>query len=270
MGVQGAEVALGQVEVPEGARYVALDGIDPAEVLLHDGQRQIQIELPAQALGLVQIRFGGRELMAVPVCDRAVGQNALQPQVISRPAQGGHGRPEAEQRGVELPEQVEDCPALRLRPGPGRAVKAGHRAGDLAHSLLRPAADAQRKGQPQPRLGGLLGRAGPVGQIDGRPQVTHRAVDVLQVRGGDPDGALGDGLGGEIALGVRLPHDRGGEGDRASRVGLREPQNLADPSGRAHPRSLARINPAVDVSRPGPRRLQQVRRQLPKGRVHAE
>ena len=80
----------------EGARYVALDGIDPAEVLLHDRQRQIQIELPAQALGLVQIRFGGRELMAVPVCDRPVGQNALQPQVISRPPQRGHGRAEAD------------------------------------------------------------------------------------------------------------------------------------------------------------------------------
>ena len=96
MGVQGAEVALGQVEVPEGARYVALDGIDPAEVLLHDGQRQIQTELPAQALGLVQIRFGGRELMAVPVCDRTVGQDALQPQMISRPPQGGNGRAETD------------------------------------------------------------------------------------------------------------------------------------------------------------------------------
>ena len=69
--------------------------------------------------------------------------------------------------------------------------------------------------------------------------------------GRDPDGALGDGLGGEIALGMRLLHDRGGEGDRASRVGFREPQNLADPSRRAHPSSLARIKPGVDVSKPG-------------------
>jgi len=129
-------------------------------------------------------------------------------------------------------------------------VKGGHRAGDLVHSLLRPAADAQRKRQPQPRLGGLFGRAGAVGQIDGRPQVPHRAVEVLQVSGGDPDGALGDGLGGEIALGARLPYDRGGQGDRAVRVGLREPQNFADPSGRLHSSSLARIKPAVDVSRP--------------------
>src|SRR5262249_19226492 len=88
-------------------------------------------------------------------------------------------------------------------------------------------------------------------QVDGRPQVTHRAVEVLQVGGGDPGGALGDRLGGEIALGARLPHDRGGEVDRASRVGLCEPQNLADPSGRAHPSSLARINRGVDVSGPG-------------------
>ena len=160
------------------------------------------------------------------------GDGGQHGQVGPAPAQGGHSRPEAAQRGVELPEQVEDRPALRLRPGPGRAVKAGHRAGDLAHSLLRPAADAQRKGQPQPRLGGLLGGAGPVGQVDGRPQVTHRAVDVLQMRGGDPEGALGVGLGGEIALGVRLPHDRGGESDRASRVGLRDPsaRRLRPPS----------------------------------------
>jgi hypothetical protein len=130
-------------------------------------------------------------------------------------------------------------------------MKAGQRAGDLTHSLLRPAADAQCERQPQLRLRGLLGGVGAVGQIDGRPQVTHRAVEVLQVRGGDPDGALGDGLGDEIALGVRLPDHRGGDGDRVSRIGLREPQNLADPSGRAHSSSLAWINRAVDVSRPG-------------------
>ncbi len=89
--------------------------------------------------------------------DRTVGQHPLQPEVIPRPAQRGHGRAVADERVVELPEMKEDRGALCFCPGPGRAVQVGQRGVDLAHALTRPAADAQHERQPYPRLRGLVG-----------------------------------------------------------------------------------------------------------------
>ncbi len=86
--------------------------------------------------------------------------------------------------------------------------------------------------------------------------MVYRGVEVGQVHGCDPDGALGDGLGGVIPPSVRLPRHWRGEGDRSSRVSLGQPQKFGDLFPRVHVRSLARNLPidippgSVDVSNP--------------------
>ncbi len=178
--------------------------------------------------------------MAIPVGDRAVAEHTLQPQVISRPAQGGHRRTVARKRVIELSEQVEDCGALCLRPRSARAMKIGQRGSDLVHSLTRSAADAQREGQPYPRLRGQAGRSSPVAQADRQAKVANSGVDVIQMHGGDPQCPLGDRFACEVVPGPRLLRELGCDDDRFARIGLCEPQHLIARFSRLHARSLAR------------------------------
>ena len=76
----------------------------------------------------------------------------------------------------------------------------------------------------------------------------HRCVKVGQVHGRDPDGALGDGLGGEILLGVHLLRHGGGKRERFPRVCLGQPQKFGDLFPHVHIRSLAR-NVPIDIPR---------------------
>jgi len=129
-------------------------------------------------------------------------------------------------------------------------VQVGQLGVDLAHSLARPAADAPHERQPYPSLRGLVGRFSTIGQPDRGPEVVYRGVEIGEVHSRDPDGALGDGLGVVVPLGVRLLRHGGGKGDRSSRVSLGQPQKFGYLFPRVHLRSLARNLP-IDIPQAG-------------------
>ncbi len=84
-----AQAPFGKVEVVQRGRDIAAQCADPAKVLIHEPQRQVQVEFRAQLRGLVQVGLGGGELLPIAVQHRPVAQNLVHPPVIVGAAQDG-------------------------------------------------------------------------------------------------------------------------------------------------------------------------------------
>jgi hypothetical protein len=234
-GSKVAQPAFDEVEVVERARHVATERADPAEVLLDERERQVQAERAVQLLRLAQVGLGGGELVPLAIQDAPVGQDLLEPLVISGATQYGQRALVARERLLEPAEIMQNDPALRLCPGSFDAVdvpevleipQLAEQGIDLAQRLARATSYVENEGQPQPRRGGKRGRAGSVAERDRGPQMPQGGVGILQVQRGEPQRALGDRYGGHVVLRPRLPGDRGRQRDRPAGIGLCQPQRL--------------------------------------------
>jgi hypothetical protein len=155
----GTEAPLGLVEVVQRGRHVTTQATDPAEILVHESQREIQPGHGAQARGLVQVTFRGGKLLPVSVQDCPVGQHPLHPHMIGGTAQH-------RQRGLIVgksllkpAELIQDRAALRLSSRLRHAGQVSERRFDLTQGLPRPSAHIQGKCQRHPGFAGEFGRA---------------------------------------------------------------------------------------------------------------
>ena len=78
-----AETLLSHPEVAKRGWHVTTQAADPAKILVHEPQRQIQPVLGTQLRSLIQIGLGGGELLSVPVEDAPVVHDPLHPQMIA-------------------------------------------------------------------------------------------------------------------------------------------------------------------------------------------
>src|SRR5690349_16158161 len=92
--------------------HVATQGIDPAQVLIHEPGGKPDPQLLGETPGLAQVSYRGAELATVPVDDCAVKKDPPHPQVIIRAAQLRESAVMGSERLVKPAEQLQDRATL--------------------------------------------------------------------------------------------------------------------------------------------------------------
>ncbi len=141
---------LRRIEMAERRRHVATQGIDPAQVLVHEPGGKPDPQVLAETPGFAQVSYRGPELAAVPVDDPAVEEDPLHPQVIISAAQLGEGTLIAGEGLIKPAKQLQDCTTLRLGARPLNAIQVHQRGVDLPQRLPRPPPAVQHVGERHP------------------------------------------------------------------------------------------------------------------------
>ena len=167
----------------ERAGHVAGPARDPAQVVQRVGGAQLHAEVVEQLGRALQIGAGTGQIAEEGAVDAAVVEGACPPQPVTAQARE-RGRVRRHRLGVAAGLR-QDQRAGGDGPGTCGAIGLAQRRGSATGV-------GEREGERLPRLVLASVETGPPGDRDRPAQMRDRAVDVVQLLGGQPQRPLGD------------------------------------------------------------------------------
>ena len=143
-----AKALFSQFEVVQCGWHVTAQATDPAEIFVHEPQRQVQIEPGAQLSRFLQIGFRSSEFLLVAIEHGPVVQYPLHPHVVFGAAQYQKRSLKVRQRFIESAEQQQDRTSLGLSPGRSHTTQGRQRRLDVPQRLGSTPARVQREREP--------------------------------------------------------------------------------------------------------------------------
>jgi hypothetical protein len=241
-------LAFGHVQPVQRGRHVALADVQEGDVVVDEGELEIELAEPAHPFRLGQLGRGGGELGPVDEEHPAVGVQALHPGPVGVPAQHRQCRAVVGECVVQRAELLPDGTALHGRAGPLDAGEVGQRRLDRPQRAAGVAVPGQGEGQAHPGLAEQPPGPGAAGTVHRRPQQPYGGVETRHVHGGEPGRAFGHRGRRVVVRAVRAFRQPRGLPGRLPRVDVHERQH---PAGVRRDRVIVHVSSTLIIGRSG-------------------